>query len=79
MRAQDFKNKRKRVAFRADSICTRMDRLGTQRLAISTADHPNWDRQEHWDMPAVAEELRNRGLHVSSRVVYGVTDYSVTV
>lgn len=74
--------KRKKNAYiqeKADSISDEIFSVRALTHKISTCDYENWDRDLHYYMPAIAEELRSRGFNVSSSVNYGVTDWIITV
>lgn len=54
------------------------DRLKIKDMVhISTCNHPNWDIEEHFIMPKVADKLRSEGYTVKVDISYGVTDYVI--
>jgi hypothetical protein len=64
---------------KADEIAKEMVERGWTDHKISTCDYPNWDRQLHYEMPSIAKKLREMGFNVSYSVLWGVTDWVITV
>lgn len=67
------------VKAEAEKIVAEMVRRGVTSDTLATCDYQNWDRELHRAMPDIANELREKGLSVSSRVNHGVTDWVFTV
>lgn len=52
--------------------------LGRPWMEVATCNNPEWDTQEHFIMPKVAEKLRAWGYKVTSyRHECGVIDYRI--
>ncbi len=47
-------------------------------IKVSTCDYSNWDKELHHTFPQIATLLREKGLHVTSSVNHGVTDWIIT-
>jgi hypothetical protein len=45
----------------------------------ATCDARHWDNKLHSFMPKIAQEMRNRGFTVTSKINWGVTDWTITV
>lgn len=71
--------KERYVKEQADKIVRDMTSRNRVEWTVSTCDYSNWDKKLHRMFPAIAEELRSRGLNVSSSVNWGVTDWIITV
>jgi hypothetical protein len=77
---EELKNKKKLyVEGKANEILNEMIRREVTTDTLSTCDYSNWDRELHRNMPEIAEELRSKGLQVTSSVKFGVTDWTFKV
>jgi hypothetical protein len=63
----------------AEKIANEMIRRGVFTDTLSTCDYPNWDRILHRNMPEVVAELAKLGIYATSKVSYGVTDWTFKV
>ncbi len=54
-------------------------KTSTTFTTSSCAPAYGWSVQEYQDMPHVAEILRSKGLKVSSKINYGVTDWYISI
>lgn len=71
-----------RIKAKADKIIDYMvknHRTSTTEMTSSCAPAFGWSVEEYQDMPRVADELRSRGLHVTSKVNHGVTDWFISI
>ena len=63
----------------AQKIVDEMLRRGVFTDTLATCDYPNWDRELHRNMSEVVRELSKMGVYATSRVNWGVTDWTFKV
>ena len=74
--------KEKRLAYikaQAERIAEYMVRKGLTTDTEATCGSSNWDVELHNAMPDICNELRAMGINSSSKVNFGVTDWTFTI
>lgn len=65
------------VEEKAQAIIDDMTKHNELTTSVATCDHYNWDREYHRMFPQIADKLRQNGYTVSSKVNFGVTDWTI--
>lgn len=63
----------------ADKIVDFMIERKLMQDTLSTCDAPNWDTELHHAMPEITRVLREKGIHSTYTINFGVTDWVFTV